>query len=131
MIGAVLVAGAAAPKLISREMLADMRKNAVIVDVAIDQGGCAETSTPTTHGDPTYVVDDVLHYCVANMPGAVPATSTRALTNATLPYVKALANGVDEALAADPGLQSGVNVRGGEILVPAVKEALEASRSAA
>lgn len=131
VIGAVLVAGAAAPKLISREMLADMRKNAVIVDVAIDQGGCAETSTPTTHGDPTYVVDDVLHYCVANMPGAVPATSTRALTNATLPYVKALANGVDEALAADPGLQSGVNVRGGEILVPAVKEALEASRSAA
>ncbi|WP_210496006.1 alanine dehydrogenase [Patulibacter sp. SYSU D01012] len=131
VIGAVLVAGAAAPKLISREMLADMRKNAVIVDVAIDQGGCAETSTPTTHGDPTYVVDDVLHYCVANMPGAVPATSTRALTNATLPYVKALANGVDEALAADPGLQSGVNVRGGEILVPAVAEALEASRSAA
>ncbi|MGX6447658.1 alanine dehydrogenase [Patulibacter sp. S7RM1-6] len=131
VIGAVLVAGAAAPKLITREMLADMRKNAVIVDVAIDQGGCAETSTPTTHGDPTYVVDDVLHYCVANMPGAVPATSTRALTNATIPYVKALAGGVGEALAADPGLQSGVNVRAGEILVPAVKEALAASRAAA
>jgi alanine dehydrogenase len=131
VVGAVLVAGAAAPKLITREMLADMRPKAVIVDVAIDQGGCAETSTPTTHGDPTYVVDGVLHYCVANMPGGVPATSTRALTNATLPYVKALAGGVDEALAADPGLQSGVNVRNGEILVPAVAEALAASRSAA
>jgi alanine dehydrogenase len=131
VVGAVLVAGAAAPKLITREMLADMRPRAVIVDVAIDQGGCAETSTPTTHGDPTYVVDDVLHYCVANMPGGVPATSTRALTNATLPYVKALAGGIDAALAADPGLQSGVNVRAGEILVPAVAEALAASRSAA
>jgi alanine dehydrogenase len=132
VIGAVLVAGAAAPKLITREMLGAMRKRAVIVDVAIDQGGCAETSTPTTHGDPTYVVDDVLHYCVANMPGGVPNTSTRALTNATLPYVRALADrGVDPALAADPGLQAGVNVRAGEILVPAVRQALDAGRTAA
>jgi alanine dehydrogenase len=132
VIGAVLVAGAAAPKLITREMLSSMRPKAVIVDVAIDQGGCAETSTPTTHGDPTYVVDDVLHYCVANMPGGVPNTSTRALTNATLPYVRALADrGVDGALGADPGLASGVNVRAGEILVPAVREALDASRNAA
>ncbi|WP_026910939.1 alanine dehydrogenase [Patulibacter minatonensis] len=130
VIGAVLVAGAAAPKLITRDMLSDMRKRAVIVDVAIDQGGCAETSTPTTHGDPTYVVDDVLHYCVANMPGGVPNTSTRALTNATLPYVRALADeGVQGALSADPGLRAGVNVAGGEILVPAVREALDASRT--
>ncbi|CAB4942728.1 unannotated protein [freshwater metagenome] len=132
VIGAVLVAGAAAPKLITREMLGAMRPRAVIVDVAIDQGGCAETSTPTTHGDPTYVVDDVLHYCVANMPGGVPNTSTRALTNATLPYVRALADrGIDAALAADPGLQAGVNVAGGKILVPAVQQALDASRAAA
>jgi alanine dehydrogenase len=108
-----------------------MRPKAVIVDVAIDQGGCAETSTPTTHGDPTYVVDDVLHYCVANMPGGVPNTSTRALTNATLPYVRALADrGIEGALAADPGLRSGVNVSAGRILVPAVQEALDASRGA-
>lgn len=132
VIGAVLVAGAAAPKLISRAMLSDMRKNAVIVDVAIDQGGCAETSTPTTHGDPTYVVDDVLHYCVANMPGAVPATSTRALTNATLPYVRAFADkGIDAALEADAGLASGVNVRDGKIQIAAVQEALDAGRATA
>jgi alanine dehydrogenase len=132
VIGAVLVAGAAAPKLITREMLGAMRPKAVIVDVAIDQGGCAETSTPTTHGDPTYVVDDVLHYCVANMPGGVPNTSTRALTNATLPYVRALADrGVDAALDADPGLRAGVNVAGGRIHVAAVQEALDASRGAA
>ncbi|MDO9409557.1 alanine dehydrogenase [Patulibacter sp.] len=132
VIGAVLVAGAAAPKLITREMLGAMRPRAVIVDVAIDQGGCAETSTPTTHGDPTYVVDDVLHYCVANMPGGVPNTSTRALTNATLPYVRALADrGIDAALTADPGLAAGVNVRAGAILVPAVQQALDASRHAA
>jgi len=129
VIGAVLVAGAAAPKLITRDMLTGMRKRAVIVDVAIDQGGCAETSTPTTHGDPTYVIDDVLHYCVANMPGGVPNTSTRALTNATLPYVRALADkGIDTALTADPGLAAGVNVRDGKILIPAVQHALDASR---
>ena len=132
VIGAVLVAGAAAPKLITREMLGTMRKRASIVDVAIDQGGCAETSKPTTHGDPTYVVDDVLHYCVANMPGAVPNTSTRALTNATLPYVRALADhGTDAALQADPGLAAGLNVAGGTIHVAAVQEALDASRVAA
>jgi alanine dehydrogenase len=132
VIGAVLVAGAAAPKLITREMLADMRSRAVIVDVAIDQGGCAETSTPTTHDDPTYLVDDVLHYCVANMPGGVPATSTRALTNATLPYVLALADhGPDGAFERIPGLRDGLNVRDGAITVPAVAEALEAYRAAA
>ncbi|WP_320669383.1 alanine dehydrogenase [Patulibacter defluvii] len=132
VIGAVLVAGAAAPKLISREMLSEMRSRAVIVDVAIDQGGCAETSTPTTHDDPTYLVDDVLHYCVANMPGGVPATSTRALTNATLPYVKALADhGPDAAFDAMPGLRDGVNVRDGKITIPAVEEALAASKAAA
>lgn len=132
VIGAVLVAGAAAPKLITREMLAEMRSRSVIVDVAIDQGGCAETSTPTTHDDPTYLVDDVLHYCVANMPGGVPATSTRALTNATLPYVQALADhGVDGAFAKIAGLSDGVNVRAGQITIPAVAEALAASHAAA
>ena len=92
VIGAVLVPGAAAPKLVTRAMLSSMPSHAVIVDVAIDQGGCTETSRPTTHEAPTYVVDDVLHYCVANMPGAVPVTSTRALTNATLPYLHRLTN---------------------------------------
>ncbi|MCK9250903.1 MAG: alanine dehydrogenase [Solirubrobacteraceae bacterium] len=124
VVGAVLIPGAAAPKLVTRDMLTDMRSRAVLVDVAIDQGGCAETSTPTTHDDPTYVVDDVVHYCVGNMPGAVPVTSTRALTNATLPYVLALADhGVDGAVERLPGLAPGINVRGGEIVLAAVAEA--------
>ena len=116
VIGAVLIAGAAAPKLITRELLGKMRSRSVIVDVAIDQGGCAETSRATTHDDPTYIVDDVLHYCVANMPGAVPATSTRALTNATMPYIRTLADlGVEAALASDPRLAAGLNTKAGEI----------------
>jgi alanine dehydrogenase len=131
VIGAVLVPGTSAPRLIPREMLRRMRPRAVIVDVAIDQGGCCETSRPTTHDDPTYSVDGVLHYCVANMPGAVPATATRALTNATLPYVCRLADrGVDAALAEDPGLRPGVNVRAGEILIPAVADARASGRAA-
>jgi alanine dehydrogenase len=118
VVGAVLITGAAAPKLITRELLGKMRERSVIVDVAIDQGGCAETSRPTTHDEPTYVVDDVLHYCVANMPGAVPATSTRALTNATMPFVRALADrGVDAAIEQDPRLAAGLNTRAGEVAI--------------
>jgi alanine dehydrogenase len=118
VIGAVLIPGAAAPKLITRELLGKMRERAVIVDVAIDQGGCAETSRPTTHGEPTYVVDGILHYCVANMPGAVPATSTRALTNATMPYVRALADqGVEAALENDPRLAAGLNTQAGDVKI--------------
>ena len=106
-IGAVLIPGALAPKLITREMLGTMKESSVFVDVAIDQGGCAETSKPTTHDDPVYVVDGVIHYCVANMPGAVPITSTRALTNVTLPYVEALADhGVLGAIRRDPGARA-------------------------
>jgi alanine dehydrogenase len=124
VVGAVLIPGAVAPHLITRESLKLMRPRTVIVDVAIDQGGCAETSRPTTHSDPVYEVDGVLHYCVANMPGAVPATSTRALTNATLPYVLRLATmGVDAALDADPGLALGLNVRDGKIPYAPVAEA--------
>ena len=108
MIGAVLIPGAKAPKLITRPMLGTMKPDAVFCDVAIDQGGCAETSRPTTHTDPVYVVDDVIHYCVANMPGAVPITSTKALTNATLPYVEAIADhGLAGAVARDPSLARG------------------------
>ncbi|HEY4277883.1 MAG TPA: alanine dehydrogenase [Conexibacter sp.] len=118
VVGAVLIAGAAAPKLITRELLGKMRERSVIVDVAIDQGGCAETSRPTTHDDPTYVVDGVLHYCVANMPGAVPATSTRALTNATMPYLRALADrGVDAAIEHDQRLAAGLNTKDGEVII--------------
>ena len=110
VIGAVLVPGAAAPKLISRADLARLKPGTLIIDVAIDQGGCFETSHPTTYDDPTYEVDGIVHYCVANMPGAVPQTATRALTNATLPYVRRLADlGVDAALAEDPGLARGLN----------------------
>ena len=116
IIGAVLVPGALAPRLVTREMLGLMKPRSVIVDVAIDQGGCFETSHPTTHTDPVFVVDGVLHYCVANMPGAVPITATRALTNATLPYVRRLAElGVDKALDGDDGFRHGLNVRAGEI----------------
>jgi alanine dehydrogenase len=115
VIGAVLVAGARTARIICREDLRLMRPGAVIVDVAVDQGGCVETARPTTHDNPTYLVDGIVHYCVANMPGAVPATSTRALTNATLPYVRRLAAGVRAALAADPGLAKGLNVDAGDI----------------
>jgi alanine dehydrogenase len=125
VIGAVLVHGARAPHVITREQLGLMKRHAVLVDVSIDQGGCFETSRPTTHSDPTYEVDGITHYCVANMPGAVPITSTYALTNATLPYVLALAeHGVVGAITADPGLRLGVNVAGGKITHPAVAEAV-------
>src|SRR5206468_5566852 len=125
VIGAVLIHGARAPRVITREQLALMKRRAVLVDVSIDQGGCFETSRPTTHSDPTYEVDGVTHYCVTNMPGAVPITATFALTNATLPYVLALADsGVRDAVGHDPGLRSGVNVAGGVVTHPAVAEAV-------
>ena len=125
VIGAVLIPGAAAPRLIRREQLARMKRGAVIVDVAIDQGGCVETSRPTTHADPTFVVDGVVHYCVANMPGAVPRTSAFALNNATLPFTLALADkGWRRACADDPHLRAGVNVHEGAIAHPAVAAAL-------
>src|SRR5215831_2523497 len=124
VIGAVLIPGALAPKLVTREMIYEMNEGAVVVDVAIDQGGCFETSHPTTHSDPVYVVDGVTHYCVANMPGGVPITATKALTNATLPYVEAIAGlGLREAVTADPELAKGVNVLGGKITYEAVAEA--------
>jgi alanine dehydrogenase len=125
-IGAVLIPGALAPKLITRDMLPTMKESSVFVDVAIDQGGCAETSKPTTHDDPVYTVDGVIHYCVANMPGAVPITSTRALTNVTLPYVEQLADlGSIGAVAANPELARGVNTLGGKLTYEAVAEAHE------
>jgi alanine dehydrogenase len=124
VIGAVLVPGALAPKLVTREMIAGMKQGAVVVDVAIDQGGCFETSRPTTHDEPVYVVEGVTHYCVANMPGAVPITSTRALTNATLSYVEAIADlGLPEAVARDRSLARGVNVIDGKVTYEAVAEA--------
>ncbi len=124
IIGAVLIPGARAPKLITREMLAGLKPGAVLVDVAIDQGGCFETSRPTTHSDPIYEVDGIVHYCVANMPGAVPVTSTFALTNMTLPYVEAIAElGVREAIARDRALWRGVNVLDGKLTYEAVAEA--------
>ena len=123
IIGAVLVPGAAAPKLVTREMLKDVSKGSVIVDVAVDQGGCIETTHPTTHSNPTYYVEDVLHYCVANMPGAVPRTSTFALTNATLPYALRLANrGFLDAVNSDPGLKEGVNTHAGKLTYKAVAD---------
>jgi len=116
VIGGVLIPGAEAPKLVSAQMVKDMKPGAVIVDVAIDQGGCCETSKPTTHADPTYIVDDVVHYCVANMPGGVPRTSTYALNNVTLPHVIALANkGYQQALRDDRWLRDGLNVHQGKI----------------
>jgi alanine dehydrogenase len=128
VIGAVLIHGARAPRVITREQLALMKSRAVLVDVSIDQGGCFETSRPTTHSDPTFQVDDITHYCVTNMPGAVPVTATYALTNATIPYVLELADrGVQNALAASPSLRLGVNVAGGKIVHPAVAEALALS----
>src|SRR5210317_1148173 len=121
IIGAVLIAGAAAPKLITKEHIKAMAPGSVVVDISIDQGGCFETSHATTHADPTYIVDDVVHYCVANMPGAVPRTSTYALTNATLPFVKALANlGWKDALKRDPHLANGLNVHSGHVTYEAV-----------
>ena len=123
IIGSVLVPGAAAPKLITRAMLRQLKPGAVLVDIAIDQGGCFETSRPTTHADPTFFVDGIQHYCVANMPGAVPRTSTLALTNATLPFVRELADrGIDGALAGNPHLRAGLNVQAGRIVHPAVRD---------
>ena len=132
VIGAVLVPGAAAPKLVTRQMVKDMKQGAVVVDIAIDQGGCFETSRPTTHADPTYVVDGVVHYCVTNMPGAVGRTSTIALCNATLPFVLALAGkGWKRALADDAHLKNGLNVARGKVTHPEVAAALNASYSPA
>ncbi len=126
VIGAVLIAGAAAPKLVSADHIRDMRPGSVIVDISIDQGGCFETSRATTHAEPTYAVDEVVHYCVTNMPGAVPRTSTFALTNATLPFVKDLANhGWREAMARDPHLANGLNVHAGRINHEAVARDLD------
>ena len=114
IIGAVLIPGASAPKLVTAEMLANLKPGTVMVDVAIDQGGCFETSRPTTHADPTYEVDGVVHYCVANMPGAVPRTSTVALTNTTLSYALSLAGkGLEQAIRADAALAKGVNIYNG------------------
>lgn len=128
IIGAVLIPGASAPKLISAKMLSLLKPGTVLVDVAIDQGGCFETSRPTTHADPTYIVDDVVHYCVANMPGAVARTATLALTNATLPFVARLASqGPRETLLSDEHFGAGLNVYEGQLTHPAVAEALGAS----
>jgi alanine dehydrogenase len=116
VIGAVLIHGAKAPRVVTRSQLRLMKRNAVLVDVSIDQGGCFETSRPTTHSDPTYEVDGITHYCVANMPGAVPITSTYALTNATMPYVVKLSEqGVHAALGSDPGFMQGLNVAAGRL----------------
>ena len=125
VIGGVLIPGAAAPKLVTADMIRRMKPGSVVVDVAIDQGGCIETSRPTTHSDPTFIVDDVVHYCVANIPGAVPRTSTFALNNATLPHVLTLANkGYRQALLDDPHLRNGLNVHAGEITCKEVASAL-------
>ncbi|MDF1565840.1 MAG: alanine dehydrogenase [Deltaproteobacteria bacterium] len=126
VIGAVLVAGARAPRLVTRELIAQMGSGTAIVDVAVDQGGCIETCRPTTHAEPTYGVDGVVHYCVANMPGAVPHTSTLALTNTTIPYARILArHGLEAACAADPALALGVNTLAGKVTHAAVAESLE------
>jgi alanine dehydrogenase len=131
VIGAVLVHGGRAPHVVTREQLKLMKRHAVLVDVSIDQGGCFETSRPTTHSHPTYEVDQITHYCVTNMPGAVPITSTYALTNATLPYVIELAErGVEAALDGDRALRQGLNVRAGEITHPAVAQALGTPQTA-
>ncbi|MDC0326694.1 alanine dehydrogenase [Candidatus Pelagibacter sp.] len=123
LVGGVLIPGAEAPKLITRDMIKTMKRGSVIVDVAIDQGGCVETSKPTTHGDPTYIVDDVVHYCVANMPGGVPRTSTFALNQATLPYLVKLANkGYQKALSEDKNFLAGLNVFKGDVTYKAVAD---------
>jgi alanine dehydrogenase len=124
VIGAVLIPGASAPKLVTRKMLASMKPGAVLVDVAIDQGGCFETSHATTHAEPTFVVDGIVHYCVANMPGAVPLTSSHALNHATLPFGLALADHGLAALARNPHLRAGLNVHRGKITHKAVAESL-------
>jgi alanine dehydrogenase len=125
VIGAVLIAGAAAPKLVTRDMVRRMKAGSVLVDISIDQGGCFETSRPTTHAEPTFIVDDVIHYCVANMPGAVPRTSTFALNNVTLPFARRLADhGWKAALQADPHLANGLNVHEGHVTNEAVAQAL-------
>jgi alanine dehydrogenase len=131
VIGAVLIPGARAPKIVTRPMLGLMKPGTVIVDVAIDQGGCCETSRPTTHADPTYVVDGIIHYCVANMPGAVPLTSSHALNHATLPFGLRLAAEGMAALDEDPHLRAGLNVHRGRIVHPAVAESLGLSMAAA
>jgi len=126
IVGAVLIPGAKAPHLITRDMLKDMRPGTVLVDVAVDQGGCIETCKPTTHADPTYIIDGIVHYCVANMPGAVPYTSTLALTNATLPYAVRLANkGWEQACKEDKALALGLNVIKGDVVYKAVSEAFD------
>jgi alanine dehydrogenase len=126
VIGAVLVPGAAAPKLVTRKMIKSMRPGSVVVDIAIDQGGCFETSHATTHADPVYVVDGVTHYCVANMPGGVARTSTFALNNATLPFAIALANkGARRACTEDPHLMNGLNIHDGKLTYKAVADALK------
>lgn len=125
LIGAVLIVGAEAPKLITRKMISTMKKGSVVVDVAVDQGGCLETTRPTTHSKPTFLVDGVVHYCVSNMPGAVPRTSTFALTNVTLPYARRLAGmGFNQAVAHDPALREGVNVYRGHVTCAPVAKAL-------
>ncbi len=125
VVGSVLIPGAAAPKLVTRELVSRMKPGSVLVDVAIDQGGCFETSRPTTHASPTYVVDGVVHYCVTNMPGAVPRTSTDALNHATLPFVLALANkGWKQALRDDPHFCNGLNVAEGKVTYRAVADQL-------
>jgi alanine dehydrogenase len=123
VVGSVLIPGASAPKLIRRDMIASMRKGSVLVDVAIDQGGCSETSRATTHTDPVYVVDGVIHYCVSNMPAAVPHTSTFALNNATFPYLLELANrGLEGACAHSAAISEGLNTYKGHVIYPAVAE---------
>ena len=132
LIGAVLIPGATAPKVVTRAMVAGMKKGAVIVDVAIDQGGCVETARPTSHSNPSYVVDGVVHYCVTNMPGAVPHTSTLALTNATFPYLMRLANlGAREALKQDAGLAAGLNTWLGAVTHRGVAESQNRSWTSA
>ena len=126
IVGAVLIPGAKAPKLITKDMLKTMRPGTVIVDVAVDQGGCVETCTPTTHENPAFIVDDVVHYCVANMPGAVPCTSTIALTNSTLPYALQLADkGWKKACAENEELKKGLNVVNGDVVYKGVAEAFD------
>jgi alanine dehydrogenase len=125
VIGGVLIPGASAPKIVTRQMVSRMKKGAVVVDVAIDQGGCIETAHPTTHSDPSFLVDGVVHYCVTNMPAAVPNTSTLALTNATFPYVLRLAqHGAAAAIKADPGMAEGVNTYAGQLTYKAVAQSL-------
>jgi len=123
LVGGVLIPGAEAPKLVTKDMIKLMKRGSVIVDVAIDQGGCVETSKPTTHADPTYIVDDVVHYCVANMPGGVPRTSTLALNNATLPFLVKLANkGYQKAFSEDKNFLAGLNVYKGNVTFKAVAD---------